>query len=404
VLAATAAATRTLRWNRAAAAAAAALFVVGAAAFAIPAARERLFSAGTVNGRWLLWEESLKLVADHPWTGVGPSGFVDAIPGYHTLKWAVQVGDTFPPDSPHSWLLQAAVAGGLPLLLGVAAVSFLILRSARDGIRTAEPGADRDNLTGALAAVAAYGLMLLTAFTSPATTPVAAFICGGLVAAGKGEGERLRPVKESRLVRGWRSFPVGAVAAGLLVAGGLAAALPATIAEWSMAVGASAAAAGDLTKAQREFQRARALRSWDSDTALMAAQTFAGPAANGDTAAAAYAIDWARICLDHTPDSSEAGVVLAIGYINSGKLQQGKDTLDGVIERSPFDSAPYLHRGIANFGLRDVEGSIADLTAAAERAPASAEPWTILARIYDRLGDADAAGQAQARAEALGLR
>lgn len=123
----------------------------------------------------------------------------------------------------------------------------------------------------------------------------------------------------------------------------------------------------------------------------------------GPAAAAAYAIEWARICLARPPESSEAGVVLAIGYINSRRLQQGKDTLDGVIERSPFDSAPYLHRGIANFGLRDVAGSIADLTAAAERAPEPPEPWTILARIYDRLGDPDAAGQAQARAEGLSL-
>lgn len=127
------------------------------------------------------------------------------------------MGDTFPPDSPHSWLLQAAVAGGLPLLLGVAVLSFLILRSARDGIRTAEPGADRDDLTGAVAAVAAYGLMLLTAFTSAATTPVAAFIGGGLVAAAAGAEEPLRPAKESRPVGGWRSFPAEVVASGLLV-------------------------------------------------------------------------------------------------------------------------------------------------------------------------------------------
>ncbi|SDL78294.1 O-antigen ligase family protein [Arthrobacter sp. ok362] len=405
VLVLAAAAIRPLGRTRAAAAGGASLIVLGVAAVAIPAARERLFSSDTVNGRWLLWDESLKLIAHHPWTGVGPNSFVDAITGFHTLEWAVRVGATFPPDSPHSWLLQAAAVGGLPLLLGAALLAFLIFRSARDSIRTTEAGAGRDNLTGALAAVLAYGLMLLTAFTSPATTPLAAFICGGLVSTSRAAVPKVRPpAKAAPAVRTWESFPAGAVATGLLVALGLGIAVPAAIAEWPMAEAASAVAAGDLTTAESKFQRAYGLRPWDSDTALLAAQAFAGPAADGDAIAANRAIEWARISLDRTPGSSEAALALAIGYINSGSLQQGKDTLDHIIERSPFDSAAYIQRGVANFGLGHVQDSLADLAAAADRAPDSAEPWTILARIYDRLGDPEAAGQAQARADALGVR
>ena len=310
------------------------------------------------------------------------------------------MGGTFPPDSPHSWLLQAAAVGGLPLLLAAALLAFLILRSARENIRTAKPGVDRDNLTGALAAVIAYGLMLLTAFTSPATTPVAAFICGGLVSTSRAAVPQVRrPAKAIPPGPGLEILPAGAVASGLFVALGLGIAVPAAIAEWPMAEAASAVAAGDLTTAESQFQRAYALRPWDSDTALLAAQAFAGPAADGDAVAANHAIEWARISLDRTPGSSEAGLALAIGYINSGSLQQGKDTLDYIIARSPFDSAAYLQRGVANFGLGHVKDSVADLAAAAERAPDSEEPWTILARIYDRLGDPAAAGQAQARAD-----
>ena len=191
---------------------------------------------------------------------------------------------------------------------------------------------------------------------------------------------------------------------GLLVLLGLGIAVPAAIAEWPMARAASAVAAGDLTTADSQFQRAYDLRPWDSDTALLAAQAFTGPAADGDAIAAGHAIKWARISLDRTPGSSEAGLALAIGYLNSGSLQQGKETLDRIIERSPYDSAAYLQRGVANFGLGQVQDSLADLAAAAERAPDSAEPWTILARIYDRLGDPDAAGLAWSRAEALGAR
>jgi O-antigen ligase/Flp pilus assembly protein TadD len=400
---ATAAATTARGRKRAIGAGAGALVALGAAAFAIPVARERLFSADTVNGRWLLWNESLKLVADHPWAGVGPNGFVDAITGYHSLEWAVRVGTTFPPDSPHSWLLQAATVGGVPLLLGTALLACLILRGARQSIRAAEPGVHRDNLIGALAAVAAYGFMLLTAFTSPATTPLAAFICGGLVSTSRAA---VRPVgpssKAAPAARGGRPFP--ALATGVLVTVGLASAVPAAVGEWPMARAASAVAAGDLTTAENQFQRAYSLRPWDSDTALLAAQAFAGPAADGDAVAAHHAVEWARISLERTPGSSEAGLALAIGYINSGNLQQGKNTLDGVIAHSPSDSAPYLHRGVANFGLGHVEGSLSDLAAAAERAPESAEPWTIMARIYGRLGDAEAASKAQTRADALGAR
>lgn len=405
VLAVTMAATRGLGKAGAGKAAAAALGVLAATAVAIPAARERFLDPGTINGRWLLWQESLGLLADHPWTGVSPSGFVDAITGYHTLEWAVQAGNTFPPDSPHAWPLQAAAAGGLPLLLAAALLAFLILRSARNGIRTSPPGVGRDNLAAAFAAVAAYGLMLLTAFTSPGTTPWAVFLCGGLVAAsGAGSPVPGPPAKSTRPVPGRKPFPAGAVASVLLAALGLGISVSAATAEWPMAAAASAATAGDLATADREFQRAYGLRAWDSDTALLAAQAFAGPAADGDPAAATYAINWARISLERTPASTEAGLALAIGYINSGNLQEGKDTLDSLIERSPFDSAPYLHRGVANFGLGNVEDSIADLAAAAERAPESAEPWTILARIHERLGDPEAAWQAQARAAELGGR
>lgn len=385
-----------------------ALLVLAAAAVAVPTARERLFSAGTVNGRWLLWDESVKLVSDHPWTGVGPSGFVDTITGYHTLEWAVRVGNSYPPDSPHSWVLQAAAAGGLPLLLGAALVACFVLRSASRNLRTSDNRVDRDNLTGALAAVTAYGLILLTGFTSPATTPLAALICGGLVSTSSlsttTAADAVIRQGATAVSRLRRAVPpvAGAAAAGLLAALGLAVAVPAAIAEWPMAAAASAVTAGDLPTAETQFQRAYALRPWDSDTALLAAQSFAGPAADGDGAAARHAITWARIALARTPNSSEAGLALAIGYINNGNLRQGKDILDGVIARSPSDAAPYLQRGVANFGLGNIAGSAADLTAAAERAPDSPEAWTVLSRIYDRLGDAGAAADARARANAVG--
>jgi O-antigen ligase len=53
----------------------------------------------------------------HPLSGVGPSGFVDALPRYLEAEWARTVGDIFPVDSPHNWPLQTLAVGGFPLLV-----------------------------------------------------------------------------------------------------------------------------------------------------------------------------------------------------------------------------------------------------------------------------------------------
>lgn len=199
---------------------------------------------------------------------------MDAITGYHTLDWAERVGNTFPPDSPHSWVLQAAAAGGLPLLLAAALAGYFILRSTGRNLRTSDIWVDRDNLTGALAAIAAYGVILLTGFTSPATTPLAALVCGGLVSTSTRTAPdavvRQRATAASRAGRAGRPA-AGAAAAGLLAVRGLGVAVPAAIAEWPMAAAVSAFAAGDLQTANGEFRGAYALRPWDSDAALLAA-------------------------------------------------------------------------------------------------------------------------------------
>ena len=136
--------------------------------FLIPGARDRLFYGDTVTGRWLLWQQTLEMAWEKPWFGVGPSGFVDAFPGFQTQQWAVQTGGDFPPDSPHFWLLQALLAGGFPLLLLALFLAVSTLRTAVVRIRSAD-GTHRNTLIGALAAVVGYGVGLLTGFTSPGT-------------------------------------------------------------------------------------------------------------------------------------------------------------------------------------------------------------------------------------------
>lgn len=375
VIAGSLAITRAVKPARLVFAVPAAVLVLVAGVLMVPAARDRLFSHSTVTGRWLLWQDTIKLLFDRPWTGAGPSGFVDAISSYHTTDWAIQTGSAFPPDSPHTWLLQAATAGGVPLMAVVLCVAVLILRHSWTRIRDAETTVERHYLIGGVAAVVAYGTGLLTAFTSPGTTPLALFVCGGLVATPFA-------LRDGRKFRGsaplGRMFGSGGTPWGAAAVIGLVVAVPAGIAEWPMAAGASAASHGDMSAAQRNFRQAYALRPWDADTALLAAQAFAGPAANGDPTAGRYAVDWARLSLATTPDSTESGLALAIGEINTGNLQGGKDVLDGLIVRSTADPQLHIQRAIANFGLGKPGESIADLNTAAFLDPKSAEPWIIL--------------------------
>lgn len=53
-----------------------------------------------------------------------------------------------------------------------------------------------------------------------------------------------------------------------------------------MAAGVRAASVGDMAGAEASFEAALRLRPWDSDTSLLAAQAFAGPATSGDSTAA----------------------------------------------------------------------------------------------------------------------
>ncbi|WP_078109040.1 O-antigen ligase family protein [Arthrobacter sp. SRS-W-1-2016] len=365
----------------------------------VPGLRERLMTGSTITGRWLLWGQSLKMAADHPWTGVGPSGFVDVFPAYQNQQWAIQTGGDFPPDSPHLWLLQALLAGGIPLLLAALLLGVSVLAAAVHRIRTAD-NPQRTQLIGSFAAIAGYCAGLLTGFTSPGTTPLAVFLCGGLIATTAQQAPLLTgklglAVERLRSGRVRFALGVGAVAAGLAIA------LPATAAEWPMDAGARLARDGDIAGAEDQFQAAYSLRPWDSDTALLAAQAFAGPASDGNPEAAARALKWAKISLARTPGSIEAGLALSIGYMHTGNLQTAKDHLDTLIARAPYTTALYIQRGVANFGLGEPTQSLTDLQTAASQSPSSPLPWSIMAGIYDRIGDHDKAAAARVQADQI---
>lgn len=373
-----------------------AVAAVAASALLIPPMRERLFSAATVEGRTLLWSRALDLVKDHLVAGVGPNGFVDALPTYVDQSWAQSVGDRFPTDSPHSWPLQLLVAGGAPLLL-IALLGFgLFIRSALARISKATEPAGKQQLIVALVTVCAYGFALLTHFTSPGTTGLVAFLCGGLAACH--QPTQGRPDGFAGLVRSVASWKIAGLA---LVVAALTVVVPAAAAEWPMAYGARAAREGDIAGADKYFQRAYSLRPWDSDTSMLAAQAFAGPATDGDPVAAANAVRWGSRAIERTPHSLEAGIATAIGHIYSGDLATAKALLDKLAATAPYSSGVYLQRGVANFGLGRTAESIADLEKAAVLDPKSDTPWRVLAGVYQRLGGTERAQDALQRADDL---
>ena len=187
----------------------------------------------------------------------------------------------------------------------------------------------------------------------------------------------------------------------LLVLTGLGLAVPATAAEWFMGAGARAAAGGNYAQAEQAFRQAWQLRRWDSDTALLAGQAFAGPATEGERQAARYAVEWGTLARERTPRSQEAGTALALGHLYSGEVPEAKDVLDALIAESPNATALYIHRGVAQFGLGQPAAAITDLEHAASLDPALDTPWRVLANIHQRLGNSQEAFAATQRAAAL---
>jgi O-Antigen ligase len=261
---------------------------------ALPTTRTRVLSTTplarqTVTGRTLLWRETLKLVSNHPLLGVGPSGYVDAVPAYHDRRYEQEIGPANPPDSPENWLLQATDAGGLGLALLAVILAGLVLRRGAATVREQRSVAEGIAIGGMLAGLAGYSVALLFHFTTAGTTPLAALFAGALIAApspsAAGAYARLRIV----LIAAYAVLTV-------VLAAGAAAELPLRSALLQ-------AAAGNLAAADRDFHTARDLRPWDAGIAQDATHAFAVLAHAHQAGASRYGLPWATKELAAYPDS-----------------------------------------------------------------------------------------------------
>jgi len=307
------------------------------AALVVPFTRDRLLGASPLAGQSLearfdYWRQGLALLAEHP-LGVGASGFLNANAG------SSETGSTL--DSPHNWLVQVALAGGLPLLAVVltvlAATSWLAVRRwwrltavPAQAARTVSTG-HADLLAAALAGLAGYGVGLLTHFTAPSTAIPAALLLGILVAVPTEGTSRARDVSLAarRAFRGLRTtLLVGWVAGMILV----------TSAEVPLASAVDAAGTGDLATAEAAFLRAQALRPWDADLSSIAAQSFAALADGGVAEAAPLAVDWAERSRAMLPNTVATERALAVGQLNAGDTSAAARTLEALAVLAPRDA------------------------------------------------------------------
>ncbi len=323
----------TLGWGALLAAAALAVVLL------LPDMRARLLgltglAAQTVDDRMLIWQTSLGMVADKPLLGWGPSGYLDAVAVRHGSDWfaTVDAGTTL--DSPHNWLLQAASAGGIPLLVTAVALAGVIavlgirrLRAMPDHVDSAQRDALRsDMLQGALAALSALGVGLLTHFTAASTGMLIGLLIGVVTAAA--------PAAEPRR---WRTARSVALAVWL---GWFALT---TFAELPLAAGTLARSAPE---ADRQFHVAAALRPWDADLVSIAAQTLTARADSGDPIAVPLALDWAERAAEAAPHSLTARYTHAVALRAAGDADAAADLLTELQQRQPHDPRFAMQLGI----------------------------------------------------------
>ncbi len=307
-----------------------ALAACAAVVMLLPMTRDRILgtdaiASKTAAGRWEIWGSAEALIRDNLLFGVGPSGFVDSAPAYYTDAFASGAGTRFTLDSPHNILLQIMVVGGLALLVAVAALAFLWIKSAIPQLRS-----HTQLLAPVIAAMVAGIVGLQTHITTPGTVPLLAALAGFVVASSPLDLGGRAGSESSR--RALHFAPVTAVAIAIVV-------LALTIVSEMFAAGATRAlAVGDAKAARSGWSTAQALRSWDQDLSLREARAYnwavssglvtadqcmasSGAALNARPQSQEATVDRAK-CLAYNNDLPAARAVLEAGLVSNPKSEE----------------------------------------------------------------------------------
>jgi hypothetical protein len=368
--------------------AAATLLPVAALALLLPSIGTRLLGTpDSVADRLLIWREALRVFAAHPFVGTGPSGFLDAVAAVHDVRWFTSVSDDAVLDSPHDALLQALVVGGplgLALIIaGLAATTVAIVRRFRGA------GPERR----AVIAPAALGagvlvLVLVTHVSAPATMIPAALLAGTALSLPRPE-----PRPEPLPLR--FGFAAGLLAWLTLVSFALAG-------ESALASGVQAAGQGRIDDAEAAFDSAVALRLWDADTPMIAAESLTARLDSGDPTALAAATRWAERAHTVAPNSLAVGKAEVVATIAGHDLKRADMLLAELRKLYPLDPWVAYRSGAVAIGRGQFDEGEQLLKLAITLDPQRPDPWLTLVYLYDQRGDLAAAADAQAHADALG--
>lgn len=323
------------------------LILLVALAVILPTLRTRLLSSQTLEGRLLQWRPTLELIGDHPFLGIGPNRYLTEFTLYETRDWVTWAGPYAMVDSPHSWLLQAFVAGGLPLALLALVALALVLREGWQST-TRDP-----RRMGLFLAVAGYALATLPHFTNPASTLWAAFLAGILVAApaaDPGPGVMARAA-------------VGVAGAATLIAAS------AWVSDAYIDQGLRASAEGDVEGAIANFDHAVTWRPWDYDVSVMAARALAAPASAGSAPATDASLRHAQRALTTITDDYEVTVAFGVALTAHGEAEHAVDVLGDAIALAPRRPSAYVQRAVAHLHAGNRALARQDLRTARRIAP-----------------------------------
>jgi O-antigen ligase len=344
---------------------------------------------GTGATRLVIWQATLRLIAQRPLLGWGEDTFLAEFPTVRPLR-LMQLDSSGYPDRPHNAWLYLAYAGGLPALalylLFLGAITLRSLRTLRDP-RASWPR--RVAIAALVGSIVAYEVQSLFSFSLVFVTPAAFVVLGALASLTSGAVRRQGGTRQgfgSRLSqREWTLGPRSTLAAGAIL---LLLALPL------------------FTDAVRQtwadVDYVRATRApWDAP-ALMAQAVALSPR---DTN---YARDWGRVWQDRAPDDTHAlqnaitafrfgiehappepdlPVFLAEVYQGQGRLAEAESTLRGLLARDAFH--PNGLYNLSSLLLGQGRGGEAKplLERLTSFSPADAEAWYALGQAREQTGD-----------------
>ena len=391
--------------RRAVAVVAVALGVLSAIALLSPTLGPRLlggsaFGASTIGDRILIWGESIRLAMLHPLWGAGPSGYSDAIIPLHGTNWFNTVGQSITLDSPHNIVIQSLMVGGpvLAILFLVGLVLLVRVSITKTGV--ARPHADFAVSTAV--ALLSLVLVLFTHVTSPGTVVLGALLAGSLVSVA--QSNSIQSTATQRRAFGWLPRPTSlswrlrlsaVIFCWMLL-------LSTTLAgEVALSDGRLAAFAGDIPTATAKFSEARALRPWDVDTTITAAESLTARLDKDDPNALQPALEFSTDALQLAPDSLAAAKASVTAHLAAGDLVNARTTLEHFTQFMP--NQPWIAHRLAVVTLLegDLAGAEKQLLHAIELNETNADPWLTLAYVYSQQGRDLEAANATARAQSL---